>query len=45
MGGRPGDHFSDYVFDPAPQAGHFVRYKRPEPANREILEFFRSLPA
>jgi pimeloyl-ACP methyl ester carboxylesterase len=42
---RLGDYFSDYVFDPAPQAGHFVHYERPELANREIIEFFRGLPA
>lgn len=37
---RLGDYFSDYSFEPAPEAGHFVHYEKPEAANREIAEFF-----
>ena len=38
-----GDYFSDYEFDPAPQAGHFVHYERPDLANREIAGFFQTI--
>jgi pimeloyl-ACP methyl ester carboxylesterase len=38
-----GDYFSDYVFTPARQAGHFVHYEQPDLANREIVEFFSEL--
>jgi pimeloyl-ACP methyl ester carboxylesterase len=41
---RLGDYFSDYGFEPAPGAGHFVHYERPELANREIVAFFSRLP-
>ncbi len=37
---RLGDYFSDYSFERAPEAGHFVHYERPEAANREISAFF-----
>lgn len=40
---RLGDYFSAYEFDPAPQAGHFVHYERPELANAEMARFFGSL--
>ena len=40
---RLGDYFSDYEFTPAPGAGHFVHYERPELANAEIARFFGSL--
>ena len=36
-----GDYFADLDFSPAPEAGHFVHYERPELANAEILRFFR----
>jgi len=42
---RLGDYFADYSFDPAPEAGHFVHYERPDLANREISEFFSGLLA
>ena len=38
-----GDYFSDHEFDPAPGAGHFVHYERPDLANAEIARFFGSL--
>ena len=38
-----GDYFADYEFAPAPGAGHFVHYERPELANAEIVRFFGSL--
>ena len=38
-----GDYFSDYVFTPARQAGHFVHYEQPDLANREIVGFFSEL--
>ncbi len=37
---RIGDYFSDYSFEAAPGAGHFVHYEKPEAANREIIDFF-----
>ncbi len=40
---RLGDYFSDYSFQDAPGAGHFVHYKTPKAANREIAGFFSSL--
>jgi pimeloyl-ACP methyl ester carboxylesterase len=40
---RLGDYFSDYSFQSAPRAGHFVHYEKPETANREIIEFFSDL--
>jgi pimeloyl-ACP methyl ester carboxylesterase len=42
---RLGDYFSDCSFEPAPGAGHFVHYERPELANQEIAAFFSRLPA
>ena len=41
---RLGDYFANLDFDPAPEAGHFVHYERPELANREIADFFSGLP-
>ena len=35
-----GDYFSDYSFEAASGAGHFVHYEKPEVANREIIGFF-----
>ena len=40
---RLGDYFADYEFAPAPGAGHFVHYERPELANAEMARFFGSL--
>jgi pimeloyl-ACP methyl ester carboxylesterase len=37
---RLDDYFSDYSFEVAPGAGHFVHYEKPEAANREIICFF-----
>ena len=37
---RLGEYFSDYSFEAAPGAGHFVHYERPKAANREIIRFF-----
>ena len=37
---RLGDYFSDYSFEAALGAGHFVHYEKPEAANREIIGFF-----
>lgn len=42
---RLGDYFANCDFSPAPRAGHFVHYERPDLANREIAEFFSGLPA
>ncbi|MDQ4063370.1 MAG: alpha/beta hydrolase [Actinomycetota bacterium] len=42
---RLGDYFADYSFDPAPEAGHFVHYERPDLANQEISKFFSGLTA
>ena len=41
---RLGDYFADYDFSPAPGAGHFVPYERPDLANAEIAEVFRRIP-
>jgi pimeloyl-ACP methyl ester carboxylesterase len=38
--GRLGDYFSDYSFEAASGAGHFVHYEKPEAANHEIIGFF-----
>ena len=38
-----GDYFADYDFTPAPRAGHFVHYERPDLANEEIAGFFRAV--
>ena len=35
-----GDYFSDYSFEAASGAGHFVHYENPQAANREIIGFF-----
>lgn len=40
---RLGDYFSDYTFEPAREAGHYVHYERPDLANREIVRFFSEL--
>ncbi len=40
---RLGDYFADCDFAPAPEAGHFVHYERPELANKEISDFFRAI--
>jgi pimeloyl-ACP methyl ester carboxylesterase len=40
---RLGGYFSDYSFEAAKQAGHFVHYEKPEEANREIVSFFSKL--
>jgi pimeloyl-ACP methyl ester carboxylesterase len=37
------DYFSDYSFEAAQQAGHFVHYENPEAANREIVGFVSEL--
>jgi pimeloyl-ACP methyl ester carboxylesterase len=37
------DYFSDYSFEGAQQAGHFVPYEKPEAANREIVGFVSEL--
>ncbi len=37
---RLSDYFSNYSFQAAPGAGHFVHYEKPATANREILGFF-----
>ncbi len=42
---RLGDYFADLDFDPAPEAGHFAHYERPDLANREIANFFSGLTA
>ena len=42
---RLGDYFANCDFDPAPEAGHFVHYERPELANNEIANFFSGLTA
>ncbi len=39
---RLGDYFADCDFSPAPEAGHFVHYERPELANQEISDFLRA---
>ncbi len=38
-----GDYFADLDFAPAPGAGHFAHYERPDLANREISSFFAAL--
>ena len=40
---RLGDYFSDFEFEPAPGAGHFVHYERPALANDRITRFFSGL--
>ncbi len=40
---RLGDYFANCDFTPAPEAGHFVHYERPNLANQEIAEFFRAI--
>jgi pimeloyl-ACP methyl ester carboxylesterase len=40
---RLGDYFSDFDFEPAPGAGHFVHYERPDLANDRITRFFSGL--
>jgi pimeloyl-ACP methyl ester carboxylesterase len=40
---RLGDYFSDFEFEPAPGAGHFVHYERPDLANDRITRFFSGL--
>ena len=40
---RLGDYFSDFEFEPAPGAGHFVHYERPDLANDRITRFFSEL--
>ena len=40
---RLGDYFSDFELEPAPGAGHFVHYERPDPANDRIPRFFSGL--
>lgn len=40
---RLGDYFSDFTFEPARGAGHYVHYERPELANREVIRFFSEL--
>ena len=40
---RLGDYFSDFELEPAPGAGHFVHYERPELANDRITRFFSGL--
>lgn len=42
---RLGDYFANYDFTPAPEAGHFVHYERPDLANKEIAEFFHAIRA
>lgn len=38
-----GDYFSNFEFEPAPEAGHFVHYERPDLANARIARFFSEL--
>jgi pimeloyl-ACP methyl ester carboxylesterase len=38
-----GDYFSNLKFSPAPGAGHFVHYEKPEMSNQEMLTFFGPL--
>ncbi len=40
---RLGDYFSDFELEPAPGAGHFVHYERPDLANDRITRFFSGL--
>ena len=40
---RLGDYFADFEFEPAPEAGHFVHYERPDLANGRIARFFSRL--
>jgi pimeloyl-ACP methyl ester carboxylesterase len=40
---RLGDYFSEFEFEPAPGAGHFVHYERPDLANDRITRFFSGL--
>jgi len=40
---RLGDYFSDFEFEPASGAGHFVHYERPDLANDRITRFFSGL--
>jgi pimeloyl-ACP methyl ester carboxylesterase len=40
---RLGDYFTDFELEPAPGAGHFVHYERPELANGRITRFFSGL--
>ena len=40
---RLGDYFSDFEFEPASGAGHFVHYERPDLANDRITHFFSGL--
>ncbi len=40
---RLGEYFADLDFAPAPDAGHFVHWERPDYAIREIKGFFGGL--
>lgn len=40
---RLGDYFSNFELEPAPGAGHFVHYERPDLANARISRFFSGL--
>ena len=40
---RLGDYFSNFELEPAPGAGHFVHYERPDLANDRITRFFSGL--
>ena len=40
---RLGDYFAEFEMEPAPGAGHFVHYERPDLANDRITRFFSGL--
>jgi pimeloyl-ACP methyl ester carboxylesterase len=40
---RLGDYFANFELEPAPGAGHFVHYERPDLANDRITRFFAGL--
>ena len=40
---RLGDYFARFELEPAPGAGHFVHYERPDLANDRITRFFSGL--